>query len=98
MVELPFFIMQRWTGNHLRAWRKALGMTQEDAADTMRVSLQAVRQWEQGEVPVPHWAGRFAALYWARLKIEERLEEERKLIEDEGGRGMCADRSPNSSL
>ena len=43
----------------LKEARAALGMTQRDLAEKMRVTSSTVHKWEQGVHPIPEWVDAF---------------------------------------
>lgn len=43
----------------LKQARAALGMTQRDLAEKMRVTSKTISSWERGEHPIPEWVDAF---------------------------------------
>jgi len=50
------------SGEQLRAWREAAGMTQKEAADMLAVNLCTVSRWENGVRRIPKAAAELAKL------------------------------------
>ena len=58
--------MENRVAEQIRFYRKQKGLTQEQMAEAMGVSVAAVSKWEQGVVP-----SRFMRKFICRLRLSE---------------------------
>jgi transcriptional regulator with XRE-family HTH domain len=53
MVDVPAEVEKNVDGSALRAYRKRIGMTQEQMAERLEVTKATVNKWENGKQPLP---------------------------------------------
>lgn len=54
--------LQEWNGADFKTWRESLGLTQQEAADAIDVSMPTVAGWEADKTPID-MRTRLACLY-----------------------------------
>lgn len=62
-----------WTDHELRQWRKARGVSQEEAGFAVGRSKRTIEKWETGETPMPEWVMKRLEVYYANLNQKKDL-------------------------
>ena len=65
-----------WDADKIKAMRKQHGMTQEELAEIMGISVHTLRYWEQGQGAVPMIADKFLTILVERFEEEDAAKNE----------------------